>query len=168
MKQMTKTTGNNEWYTPAQYIEAARQVMGGIDVDPASCVYANETVQAAVFYDEIDDGLSRDWHGCVFMNPPYGRGLIDQFVSKLIDSYRFGAVTDYICLVNDCMDTQWSHALLRASAAVCFVRGRIGFDTPTGPGKGKPPRGQVFYYAGKQPHLFEKDFKQFGTVVSLE
>ena len=167
MKQMTKTTGNSEWYTPAKYIEAARQVMGDIHVDPASCVYANETVQAAVFYDEIDDGLSRDWHGCVFMNPPYVRELIKQFIWKLTDSYRQGSVTAYICLVNDCMDTQWSHELLRESYVACFVRGRIGFDTPTGSGKGKPPRGQVFYYAGEDPGLFAKHFKQFGTVVWL-
>ena len=165
---MTKTSGNNEWYTPAKYIEAARAVLGTIDLDPASCDEAQAIVQADRYHTRDDDGLLHAWSGRVFMNPPYARQLISDFVRTLLDHYQAGHVPAYICLVNDCMDTQWAHDLLCASASVCFVRGRIGFDTPAGAGKGKPPRGQVFYYAGDSPALFWRHFRAFGTVIDLE
>lgn len=63
----------NEHYTPANIVEGARVLMGGIDLDPASCLVANETVKATRIYDVADDGLSKPWHGRVFLNPPGGR-----------------------------------------------------------------------------------------------
>lgn len=37
----------DSWYTPASYIEAARAVMDGIDLDPFSSEKANSTIRAA-------------------------------------------------------------------------------------------------------------------------
>jgi hypothetical protein len=42
----------NDWRTPRKFLEAAREVLGAIDLDPASGPEANETVKGAKFYTE--------------------------------------------------------------------------------------------------------------------
>ena len=64
---------SNEWYTPAPYIEAARRVMGEIDLDPASSTFANHIVRAKMYYAIEDNGLEQNWKGRVWLNPPYGK-----------------------------------------------------------------------------------------------
>lgn len=63
-------SGNNEWYTPKEIIDAAREVMGEIDLDPASSELANKTVRAEKFYTINSDGLTKEWHGRIWLNPP--------------------------------------------------------------------------------------------------
>lgn len=58
--------------TPVDVCAAARELLGGIDLDPASCAEFNKNVQAAAFYTEKDNGLLLPWHGRVFLNPPGG------------------------------------------------------------------------------------------------
>jgi ParB family chromosome partitioning protein len=62
----------NEHYTPVHVVEAARKVLGAIDLDPASCEQANRTVKATRWIGLPDDGLIQEWHGRIFLNPPGG------------------------------------------------------------------------------------------------
>jgi len=64
----TTGTGENEWYTPVEYVDLARTVMGVIDLDPASSDQAQSTVQALQHFTQADDGLKRVWHGNVWLN----------------------------------------------------------------------------------------------------
>lgn len=76
------TCDSPEWYTPLPIVEAAREVMGGIDLDPASHEEANRTVKATRFFTAEDDGLRQIWMGRVFLNPP--GGLVREFWQALM------------------------------------------------------------------------------------
>lgn len=60
-------------YTPIEIVDAARELMGGIDLDPASCERANKYIRAKRYFAQQDNGLSKAWKGRVFLNPPGGR-----------------------------------------------------------------------------------------------
>lgn len=157
------TSGNDEWYTPAQYIELARFVMGGIDLDPAGCEFAQPIVQAARYYTQEDDGLKQPWSGRIWLNPPYSKGLIDAFVDKLRTEYITGDVEQAIVLTHNFTDTAWFHALAADAAAVCFTKGRIRFYTVDGVGN-SPTSGHVFFYFGKDIAVFAEEFASIGLI----
>lgn len=91
---VSNNSGNNEWYTPERYIELARDVLGEIDLDPASCEYANRTVRAARYFSEENDGLCQEWCGRVWMNPPYSADLVGKFTRKFVDEYDAGHISE--------------------------------------------------------------------------
>lgn len=62
-----------EHYTPPEIVELAHAVLGGIDLDPASCAVANTVVEASQYYTKETNGFSQTWTGRVFLNPPGGR-----------------------------------------------------------------------------------------------
>lgn len=159
-------SGENEWYTPAEYIEAARRVMGSIDCDPASSEIAQKTVRAAVFYTKGDDGLAQTWHGNVWMNPPYSQPAVKQFCDALAAFVRSGDVTQACVLINNVTETQYGQTLLGLCAATCFPRGRVGFTDPQGrAGRSAPLQGQMVLYFGKRTPAFLREFAEKGVCL---
>lgn len=152
-----------EWFTPQEYIEAARAVMGSIDLDPASCKEANKTIKAKRFYTKQDSGLDHEWVGCVWLNPPYNMPLIEDFSNKAIESYKSGAIKQAVILTNNSTDTGWFHAL--AQYPFCLTRGRVRFTQPSG-GELATRQGQAIFYLGKNIKKFVIEFSKFGIVVA--
>jgi ParB family chromosome partitioning protein len=161
---VSQNSGEAEWYTPKIYIDAAHEVMGGIDLDPASSVAANDVVKADQFYTEEDDGLTKEWSGRVWLNPPYGQPLMTQFCDKLVESFDDGFVEQAIVLTNNATETKWFHRLASAASAICFPLGRISFWYPERESF-TPLQGQAFFYFGKSVHAFRETFQQFGIVL---
>ena len=158
-------TGQNEWYTPAEYIQAVRDVLGTIDLDPASSDVANKVVGATQFFTAEDDGLTKDWTAkTLWMNPPYAQPLIAQFVEKVVLSFSEGRVLEAIVLTHNYTDTAWFHRAEESCNAVCFTRGRISFLSPEGE-KAAPTQGQAFFYFGENVDRFANRFQSIGFVV---
>jgi phage N-6-adenine-methyltransferase len=155
---------SDEWYTPAEYIEAARAVMGDIDLDPASCTLAQEMIQARSFFTKKDNGLTQPWHGRVWLNPPYSASMVQRFVDKLCGEYDAGRMTEAVVLVNNATDTAWFHSLL-ARFPACVLRRRVPFWRPGFSGGGAR-QGQVIFYLGPNADRFRGVFSRFGVVVS--
>lgn len=156
-----KFTGDPEGYTPKEYIEAAREVMGSIDLDPASNEYAQQTVKAKVYYTKADDGLHQDWSGNVFLNPPYCHPEIRMFISKLLAHYSAGEISQAILLTNNNTDTQWFYDAASIASAICFTKGRINFYKPDG-STTQPVNGQTFFYFGSSIDKFKTIFTKVG------
>ncbi len=161
----TKWTGDPESYTPAKYIEAARRVLGGIDVDPASNAFAQETVKAERWFDEEANGLIQNWLGTVFLNPPYAHPAVAHFIDKLCSDYEAGNVSAAILLTNNNTDTKWWHQAAMVASAVCFTAGRINFYKADG-SVTQPTNGQNFFYFGADAESFAKEFEPFGLIMS--
>lgn len=162
---VANNSGNNEWYTPAQFIDAARKTMGSIDTDPASSDIANRTVKATTFYTAETNGLTQTWTGNVWMNPPYAQPLIADFAEAVTAKYASREIEQAIVLVNNATETAFFQRMLEEASAVCFPKSRIRFVDPAGNPSGAPLQGQAFIYFGEDWDAFRDAFSEFGKVV---
>jgi hypothetical protein len=163
---VSQNTGMPEWYTPPIYLDAAREVLGTIDLDPASSEIAQARVQAESFFTAEENGLLHDWSGKVWMNPPYTAGLVDEFLEKLCQHYEANEVTEAIVLVNNATETRWFQGAAKTAAAICFPSSRIRFLDPEG-NPGAPLQGQAFIYFGSDAQTFCDVFNEFGLCTEV-
>ena len=150
----TEGTGENEWFTPPEYIKLARAVLGAIDLDPATSDEAQRIVQAAQYFTKADDGLKHEWRGHVWLNPPYAQPFIAEFASKMVAELRAGRVDAAIMLTHNYTDTAWFHELAGDASAICFTRGCVKFYS--GDDIAAPTQGQAFTYFGDEVEKFKR------------
>lgn len=161
-----QSSDSNEWYTPGQYTDAARELMGAIDLDPASNIQANTIVQARTFYSIEDDGFTKPWHGRVFLNPPYGfqdgKSNQERWSQRLLAQYADGITTEAVLLVNANTEAKWFHPLY--DYLICLTDHRIRFYN-TQDEASQPTQGNAFVYLGNQRARFIEIFSRFGVVI---
>lgn len=161
---IANNSGNNEWYTPAEIIEAARKAMGSIDTDPASNDIAQKVVKSESYYTIETNGLDKTWTGNVWLNPPYSGDLIGRFIDKLC-SERCN-YEQAIVLVNNATETEWFNKIIGIASAVCFLKSRVKFWMPDGK-TGAPLQGQAIIYIGSNSQSFYASFSGKGWCADV-
>jgi len=166
---------SNEWYTPAEIIEAARIVLGGsIDLDPASTPEANEVVRAKKIYTIEDNGLRWQWFGSVWLNPPYGRvgtqSRQEIWLRCLERQYLRGNSKRAMAETRAAVGYDWFSAMWRLWP-VCITNKCIEHRRPAAYRSDKDNSAKTasaLWYFGPDVELFTREFEQFGRVLLPE
>ena len=116
---------STEWGAPKALFDSLNKEFGfTCDVcataDNAKCVN---------YFSKEEDGLSQDWEGVCFMNPPYGKE-IGKWVRKAYESGKDGTIV--VCLVPARTDTKWFQDYC-LKGEVRFIRGRLTFEGAKNP-----------------------------------
>ena len=118
-KNVHHMSERSDWESPA-HIVAGLNAEFGLETDVCA---TPANAQCKRFFSPDDDGLSQEWTGTCWMNPPYGRE-IERWMKKAFDSSKAGATV--VCLVPARPDTRWWHKYaLRGE--IRFLRGRLKF-----------------------------------------
>ena len=107
------------WYTPQDFFKKYDDVYK-FETDVCA---TDDNAKCAKYYTEEMDGLSQEWRGVCWMNPPYGR-TIGKWMKKAYESSLSG--TTVVCLVPARTDTNWWHDYAM-KGDIEFIRGRLKF-----------------------------------------
>lgn len=111
----------DEWLTPPWLMEK----LGRFDLDPCAPI-VRPWGTARHHHTILDDGLSRDWRGRVWLNPPYGKEA-GKWLARLADHGQGTA------LIFARTETLMFHAQVwNKASALFFFEGRLTFHHVNG------------------------------------
>jgi hypothetical protein len=174
-------SGYDGWNTPPELIKVIERFAGrrGIALDP--CSNSHSEVPASIRLTRLGCGLQTDWHdvireggywkghqdtGIVYVNPPYDQAMLASVNTRAAMQARTGL--SIVTLVPAKVDQQWyQDAIAKDAAAVCFVRGRVGFWR-----EGQPAQGSAFacllLHYGAEAEWFCEALAGVGVCLDLE
>jgi DNA N-6-adenine-methyltransferase (Dam) len=111
------------WLTPPSVLRA----LGAFDLDPCACPDPRPWATAATHWTREDGPLRREWHGRVWLNPPYGTAAQVPWLARMAEHAQGTA------LLFARTETAAFHAFVWDRAhAVLFLRGRLVFHRQDG------------------------------------
>ena len=121
--EITKTmfsSATDMWATPQDFFD---RLNAKFHFETDVCA-TNENAKCDHWFTPEMDGLSRDWRGVCWMNPPYGRG-IGAWIEKAFSSARENGAT-VVCLIPARTDTRWWHDYC-VHGEITYIKGRLKF-----------------------------------------
>lgn len=113
-----------DWLTPPEVVEASRNALGGkIDLDPCSHPKSIVAARKAVLLPE--DGLSVEWAGGVFCNPPFDD--IMRWARKCHTHSYMGGNSAILLIPANVEQPHWHEVIFPNASAVCFFRKRLTY-----------------------------------------
>jgi hypothetical protein len=164
--------------TPQHVVAAARRVLGGFDLDPASSVRFNRRVRAESIIALPDDGLALAWDGRVFLNPPGGRApkkwakyfesqsnatiwwrkLCNEWAARRVTAAVFIGFT--LELLRSAQTAPGRRTYLHPfDFSICVPRERLCF------GGDQPTHANVIVYLGRDRAKFAGEFSPLGRCL---
>lgn len=170
----TVISGNKDWCTPHNYVNAVKRCLGKIALDPCSNQYS--VVKALTTYARPkDDGLRLSWDfPTIYVNPPYGTDRetgtrIKDWLKRCANAHQEHG-SEVLALIPVATNTaHWKLYVFGAAKAVAFLYDtRLKFlVNGEGGGKGAPMSCAMVYW-GSEYEKFSNIFTEFGAVVPLE
>lgn len=133
---------SSEWYTPKYIFDALGE---RFNLDVAAPVEGPRHVPAQLWFSEAQDALAQDWHGFVWMNPPFGHQSTKR--KWLAKFFQHG---DGIALLPDRTSAPWWQEFAPLADAVLFVAPKVKFEKPDGTRGEQPGTGTTLLAAGKR------------------
>ena len=115
----------DNWATPQWLFDKLNEEFG-FTLDPCA---SKDNAKCARFFTKEDNGLTQNWGGVIFCNPPYGKE-IGKWVAKCAEEAK---KPDTICvmLIPARTDTKWFHEYIYHKAEIRFLKGRLKFGDST-------------------------------------
>tara|TARA_R110000824_G_scaffold27426_13_gene93261 strand:- start:1476 stop:1949 length:474 start_codon:yes stop_codon:yes gene_type:complete len=123
-RELMFSSNSNDWGTPQLFFDKLNDKFE-FTLDPCA---TKKNAKCKKYYTVKDDGLSKSWEGeTVFVNPPYSRKELKQWVAKSYEESRKENTT-VVLLCPARTDTRYFHDYMMKASELHFVKGRLKFE----------------------------------------
>lgn len=143
LQKHNKEKYSNIWLTPIETYQLLNDEFK-FDIDVAT--EKHNPLKTERFFTEKDNSLTKEWHGQVWLNPPYSN--IADWVKKAFTEFKRDNNRNIVMLIPARTDTKYFHRYIAPYAEVRFIKGRLKFND-----KGSAPFPSIVVIYGGKPNI---------------